>query len=99
MSINIQSLISLAEFFFRTPVEKAEIDFTNKALIAGKEVFALQSVQDMLESGAALITAEGWTVGRNSQTNTIETITPPVAAPQPDVVGRQHGGGLMGPGA
>lgn len=77
MTINIGSIIKLAEFFLRTPVEKAELDFADKTRLLAERVASLPEFRDWQASSEALIAVEGWGVTKDPATGAIVTVTPP----------------------
>lgn len=80
MSINVSSLLALARFFLRTPKERVEIDFADKANVALTDILALPSVKALLAAAPALLEAEGWTTVKDAATGAVVAVAPP---PQP----------------
>lgn len=96
MSINISSLFKLAEFFLRTPKERAELDFADKSQALLAKIATLDEFTAWETSGEALIKAEGWGVAKDAATGHIVAVTPPAqVGGRPDGANR---GGLLPPG-
>jgi hypothetical protein len=77
VSINIASLIKLAEFFLRTPKEQAELDFADKSQALIARIVTLDEFAAWETSGEALIRAEGWGVAKDAATGHVIAVTPP----------------------
>lgn len=77
MSISVASLVSLAEFFLRTPTQKAELDFADKSWALLTAVVALPQFSAWEASGEVLVKIEGWDVTKDPVTGHIATLIPP----------------------
>lgn len=91
--INVASIIRLAEFFLRTPTERAELDFAGKTVALATTIASLPEFAAWEASGEALIKTEGWGVTKDPVTGHIATIEPPASTDYPGAHGK-----LMPPG-
>lgn len=81
MSVNVQSLIRLAEFFFTSPAARADEALASEAAQLFTFMKTYPRWKEFGAAASAAMAANGWTVTSDPATGAVVTVDPPYVAP------------------